>query len=598
MIWCIIFALPAIGIGQANNKANLANEYFNTGEYEKAGTLYMGLFEENEGNIFYFNRYVQCLIETNDLEKAEKIVRDEIKSSPDQLTLYITLGNIFERNGQKEKAEKEYEKSINKLTPDQNQITMVANAFLQLNKLDHAINTYQKGEELTKIPSLYTYNLAELNRRKGNVPEMIRYYLKFLNKEIRNMHSVQTNLQRYLQPADYEELQRQLYENIQKDPSDATLAEMLQWTFVTMKSYGKALRQAKALDRQFQENGARVYSVATIAFNDEDYDSAIEGYTYVTENHSKNSQYYIESKRGLLNAKKAKVISRFNYTKQDLETLEMEYRDFFNIIGKNTQSAGLMLEYAEFEALYMNNLTEAIATLEALKQYASLGPEFIAQAKLNLGDYYLMNGERWEASLLFSQVDKDFKEGNLGEYARYRNAKLSYYSGDFEWAQEQFKILKGATSKLISNDAIDMSVFILDNLGLDTTDATLKMFARADLLIFQNKFEEAITILDSVKILFPEHALEDDIIYQKASIYQKQKKYDLAIVLLETLIEKFPEEIKADDSVFELATLYEDVKADLEKAKSLYEKLFTDYSGSSFAVEAKKRYRMLRGENL
>lgn len=590
--------LPGIGFGQSNNKSNLANEYFNTGEYEKAGTLYMGLFQENEGNIFYFNRYVQCLIETNDLDKAEKIVREELKSSPDQLTLFITLGNIFERNGQKEKAEKEFEKSIDKLTPDQNQITMVANAFIQLNKLDFAINTYKKGEELTKIPSLYTYNLAELNRRKGNISEMIFYYLKYLNKETRNMHTVQTNLQRYLQPADYEELQRQLYENIQKEPSDPTFPEMLQWTFVTMKSYGKALRQAKALDRQLQENGARVYGVATIAFNDEDYDSAIEGYTYITENHSKNTQYYIESKRGLLNAKKAKVTSRFDYTKQDLETLEAEYRDFFNIIGKNTQSAGLMLEYAEFEALYMNNLSEAIATLEELKQFASLGPEFIAQAKLNLGDYYLMNGERWEASLLFSQVDKDFKEGNLGEYARYRNAKLSYYSGDFEWAQEQFKILKGATSKLISNDAIDMSVFILDNLGLDTTDATLKMFARADLLIFQNKFEEAITILDSVKILFPEHALEDDIIYQKASIYQKQKKYDQAIVLLENLTEKFPEEIKADDALFELATLYEDVKLDIEKAKILYEKLFTDYSGSSFAVEAKKRYRLLRGENM
>lgn len=590
--------LPGIGFGQSNNKSNLANEYFNTGEYEKAGTLYMGLFQENEGNIFYFNRYVQCLIETNDLDKAEKIVREELKSSPDQLTLFITLGNIFERNGQKEKAEKEFEKSIDKLTPDQNQITMVANAFIQLNKLDFAINTYKKGEELTKIPSLYTYNLAELNRRKGNISEMIYYYLKYLNKETRNMHTVQTNLQRYLQPADYEELQRQLYENIQKEPSDPTFPEMLQWTFVTMKSYGKALRQAKALDRQLQENGARVYSVATIAFNDEDYDSAIEGYTYITESHSKNTQYYIESKRGLLNAKKAKVTSRFDYTKQDLETLEAEYRDFFNIIGKNTQSAGLMLEYAEFEALYMNNLSEAIATLEELKQFASLGPEFIAQAKLNLGDYYLMNGERWEASLLFSQVDKDFKEGNLGEYARYRNAKLSYYSGDFEWAQEQFKILKGATSKLISNDAIDMSVFILDNLGLDTTDATLKMFARADLLIFQNKFEEAITILDSVKILFPEHALEDDIIYQKASIYQKQKKYDQAIVLLENLTEKFPEEIKADDALFELATLYEDVKLDIEKAKILYEKLFTDYSGSSFAVEAKKRYRLLRGENM
>src|SRR5690606_12059492 len=112
---------PSKGISQSSMKASLANEYFNTGEYEKAGQLYVSLYQENDKNIFYFNRYVQCLIETNELDKAEKVVRDELKNSQDQLTLYVALGNIFERKGQKDKAEKEFQRSIDKLTPDQNQ---------------------------------------------------------------------------------------------------------------------------------------------------------------------------------------------------------------------------------------------------------------------------------------------------------------------------------------------------------------------------------------------------------------------------------------------------------------------------------------------
>ncbi|MFZ1704115.1 MAG: tetratricopeptide repeat protein [Saprospiraceae bacterium] len=589
---------PSILRAQSVQKANLANEYFNTGEYEKAGQLYVSLFNENKSNISYFGRYVQCLVETNELETAEKAVRDEIKNSPDQLSLYVSLGNIYERSGMGEKAEKEYKKAIDKLSPDQNIINQLANSFIQLNKIELTIETYSKGEEITKIPNLYTYSLAELYRRKGDMPNMIHHYLKYLNKDIRNLHTVQSNFQRYLQTEDYKELQTQLYELIQNNPNDSTFPEMLQWTFITVKEYGKALRQAKALDRQFQENGVRVYNVSQIAMNDEDYDSAIDGFNYISQNHSKNSTYYIESRRGLLNAKKSKVVQKHVYTKEDLISLQTEYIDFFNIMGKNTQTATFMIEYAEFEALYMNDLPLAIATLEEVKLFGGLSKEIIAQSKLNLADYYLMIGDRWEASLLFSQVDKDFKEGNLGEYARYKNAKLSYYAGDFEWAQEQFKILKGATSKLISNDAIDMSVFILDNLGLDTTEATLQMFAKADLLIFQNKFSEAITILDSIKIIFPEHSLEDDVIYLKAQIYKKQKNIDLAINLLENLYEKFPEEIKADDALFELAELYEETKQNTEKAKELYEKLYNDYSGSTYAVEAKKRYRRLRGETL
>lgn len=584
--------------GQVAQKANLANEYYNTGEYEKAGELYLSLFDENNRNIFYFSRYVQCLIETNNLQTAEKVVKDEIKKSPDELNLYVALGNIFERGGQNEKAEKEFQRCVEKLTPDQNMISQLASSFTQLNKLDYAIAVYKKGEEITKINNLYTYNLAELYRRTGDVPNMITYYLRYLNKDVRNMNTVQTNLQRYLQPENYTELQTQLYELIQKNPEERTYAEMLQWTFITVKAYPKALRQAKAMDRQYEENGVRVFSVASIAMNDEDFDSAIDGFSYITQNHAKNSTYYIESRRGLLNSKKSKVLQKYDYSREDLLSLQAEYKDFFDIMGKNTQTAGLMLEYAEFEAIYMNDLPLAIQILEELRLFGGLSKENVAQAKLNLADYYLMSGDRWEASLLFSQVDKDFKEGNLGEYARYKNAKLSYFAGDFEWAQEQFKILKGATSKLISNDAIDMSVFILDNLGLDTTEVTLQMFSKADLLIFQNKFTEAIDILDSIKILFPEHALEDDVLYLKAQIYQKQKKVDLAILTLEQIAEKFPEEIKADDALFELAQLYEIAKQDVEKAKTLYEKLYTDYSGSTYAVEAKKRYRILRGETL
>lgn len=225
-------------------------------------------------------------------------------------------------------------------------------------------------------------------------------------------------------------------------------------------------------------------------------------------------------------------------------------------------------------------------------------PESVAKAKLALGDYYLMNGDRWEASLLFSQVDKDFKEGQVGEYARYRNAKLSYYAGDFQWAQEQFKILKGATSKLISNDAIDMSVFILDNLGMDTTDVTLQMFAEADLLAFQNKYNEAIHKLDSIKILFPDHSLDDDVLYTKAQIYRKLRRSDEMITMYQTIIDKYPEEIRADNALFELAEIYQTLLNEPEKAKALYEKIFVDYSASTFAAEARKRFRILRGDEL
>ncbi|MEY3422342.1 MAG: hypothetical protein RIR48_2649, partial [Bacteroidota bacterium] len=520
-----------------------------------------------------------------------------IKNTPGDVSLFVAYGNLLERQGLHDKAKIEYRKAIDKLDPDPGNISNLASSFTNLAKYDLAIETYLKGEKISNVQNLYVYNLADLYRRQGDVKNMIKYYLITAEKEPSSVN-IQTSLQRFLSEADYDELQRQLYQKIQEKATIPHYGELLQWTFTQKKEYDKALRQARALDRQFEENGTRVYNLADIAFKDKDYNTAIDAYQYIVNTHGRNTSYYLDSKRGLLNSKKAKVTETFTYTKEDLLALKAEYNSFLEEMGRNTQTAPLIQEFAEFEALYVNELDTAIMILEEMKEFGGLSPEAIARAKLALGDYYLMSGDRWEASLLFSQVDKDFKEGQVGENARYRNAKLSYYSGDFEWAQEQFKILKGATSKLISNDAIDMSVFILDNLGMDTTEVTLQMFAQADLLAFQNKYDEALQKLDSINIIFPEHSLEDDVLYTKAQIFKKLRKTNDMVTMYQTIIDKFPDDIRADNALFELAEIYETKLNEVEKAKPLYEKIFVDYSGSTFASEARKRFRILRGDEL
>ncbi|MBC7885188.1 MAG: tetratricopeptide repeat protein [Saprospiraceae bacterium] len=595
-LFLFVLSISFISVS-GQQKYKLANEYYNSGEYEKAAQLYESLYEETPGNKSYFNLYIQCLLELKNYEKTRKIIQSEIKKNPTEVSFYVTYGNLLEREGAPDKAYTEYRKAIDNLNPDPSNISNLANTFTNLAKYDLAIETYLKGEKISNVPDLYVYNLADLYRRQGDVKNMIKYYLLTAEKE-QNSINIQTSLQRFLTEEDYDELQKQLYLKIQEKPDIPHYGELLQWIFVQKKDYSKALRQAKALDRQFEENGNRVFSLADVAFKDNDFNTAIEAYQYIVDNQGRNTSYYLEAKRGLLNSKKAKVTDNYHYTKNDLQVLKQEYISFLNELGRNTQTAPMMQELADFEALYINELDTAIIILEELRRFGGLQPEMIAKAKLSLGDYYLMNGDRWEASLLFSQVDKDFKEGQWGEMARYRNAKLSYYAGDFEWAQEQFKILKGATSKLISNDAIDMSVFILDNLGLDTTEMTLQMFAQADLLAFQNKFDEALQKLDSIKIIFPEHSLDDDVLYTKAQIYNKQRKTELTIEMYQTIIEKYAEDIRADNAIFELAELYEIKLNQLEKAKGLYEKLFLDYSGSTFAVEAKKRFRILRGDEI
>ena len=293
-----------------------------------------------------------------------------------------------------------------------------------------------------------------------------------------------------------------------------------------------------------------------------------------------------------------KLVDGYAYTREELETLEGQYMFFLDEFGYNKATASIILELAELQAIYMDKLDGAIALLDDMITYPGTNPSIQARGKLALADYYLMQGDIWESTLLYSQVDKTYKEDILGHEARFRNARLAYYNGDFQWAQAQFDVLKASTSKLIANDALDLSVFIMDNLGLDTSAVALQTYADADLLVFRNQFGAAFVKMDSLLDAFPEHSLEDDILYLKANVFQKKREYESAAQLYEEIVERFPEDIRADNSLFALAEINEKFLTAPEKAKTLYENLIIDYSNSTFAVEARKRFRLLRGDNI
>jgi len=595
---CFIFCL-CLSSGLWAQESKLAQQYYSNGEYEKSAALYKKLSDKNKNNDFYFGRFVESLLNLEDYSNAEEAIKKQIKSQPKKVQLYVTYGKLFESQFMDDKAKEQYEKAIKKLPADRFIISKLANAFIRLTKYQEAMQTYEKGAELLKDENIFAYDLGDLYRRKGDNPLMIKYYLKSIENNPSKLPNLKTMMQRYLvSEEDYDELQTQLYDRIQEDDSVVEYPELLTWLFIQRKDYKNALRQVKALDARLNENGNRIFNLANIAANAKDYDSAIQAYDYLVESKGERSTYYIDSKRESLTCKRKQLVAGFDYTEEDLRALELQYQGFLEEFGKTKSTASIIVELADLEAFYLNDLDKAISLLKELIEYPGINKGTLARAKISLADFYLMKGERWEATLLYSQVDKDFKDDQLGHEARFRNAKLSYYMSDFQWAQAQFNVLKASTSKLISNDAIDLSVFITDNLGLDTTTASIQLYAEADLLTFQNRFDEAFLKLDTLRRDYADHALVDDVLYAEAKIYTKLRDYVKAEEKYNRIIRDHKEEIRADNAMFELAELYENQLNDLEKAKALYEQLFIEMSGSTYAVEARKRYRRLRGDEI
>lgn len=583
---------------QINEDEALARQYFRNEEFDKALVLYEKLFNKNPANEEYYSNYFNTLLAIKDFSKAEKLVRKQIKKLPHKTKYRVDLGKVFQAQSQSEKAEKEFDEAINLLTPDEMEINSLANSFSAIHEYDFAIKTFLKAQKLFKDEYFYAYELAVLHQATGDVEKMVSSYLDFVTVNPSQIQLVKNEIQEMMESEKkYKEFQSQMYKRVQKNPDDILFSDLLIWSFLQKKDYENAFIQTRALDKRYKMEGAKILNLAFDAKEDGEYYAAVKCYQYILDL-GKNNRYYLMAKSGILDCKRLKILDATDVSQEELLNVEKEYLAFINEYGKNGGTANTTRDLANLYAFHFHDLNKAISLLEEIINSPSVEKTLLAYCKLELGDYYLMSGDVWEPVLLYGQVDKEFRNGEIGEEARFRNTKLSYYKGEFEWAKAQANVLKASTSRLIANDALDLSIFIQENLGVDSNLAPMELFTKADLLIFQNKNDEATKILDSLQTEYPIHELGDDILFAKAKIFLNKKKYSEASMVLQKLVNEFPQDILADDALFQLAEMNEKKLNDNEKAKLYYEKIITDYIGSLFVVEARKRFRKLRGDTI
>ena len=588
-----VFAQP----GQSN--AELANQYFSTGEYDKA-VVYFEKFYDQDPFAAYLG-YSKCLMALKDFDKAEKLIRKHQKKFPQDPSIRIDLGLLYDLEGKNNDAKKVYEEAISNLKTDINQVNLLGNAFTKNQMFDYAVLTYLQGRKLLKGAYPFSFELAEAYGQLGKFNEMVNEYITMIDFNPGYLPNIQTILQNKIAndlSGNMSDLVRQsLLRSIQKYPNESKYSELLLWLFLQEKDFESAFIQAKGLDKRLAENGDRLLILGRTCLSNKDFLTAEKCFQYVVEKGSLNINY-TTARMELINAVNERVTTSGNYTQADLLRLKQDYVTTLSELGKNVATAPLIRGYAHLEAFYLFNTDTAIELLNETIELPNLKSQFKAECKLELADIYVFDGLVWDAALLYGQVDKDFKNDILGREAKFRNSRLSYYLGEFDWAKDQLNVLKAATSQLISNDALSLALLITDNTNLDTSNAAMIVYSRADLLDFQNKDSLALMVLDSLINGYPNHSLTDEAWFKKAQILKSKGRFTEALVYLQDIIDKYPDDILADDALFQLADLNENKLDDKEKAKVLYETLLTKYPGSLFVVDARKRFRTLRGDKI
>ena len=632
----------------------IANEYFLKGEKEKALSLYQVLLKNPDNIPVIHSNYLNLLLDMAKFKEAEDYVERVLRKVDDRVSFRVDLGIVYVRSGDVQKADKYFKALVKNSLPDVYRTKSISDYLASHNLTEVAIWTLQELRRSLGNPSVFTLEMANLYRMQGKRDEMVQEYLNYITQSPSNLSYVKNLLQLFLnKPAELESLERMLSDKVQEYPDSEVFSDLFIWVNLQQKNFYGAFIQARAYDRKFHKESSKTLEIAQIALNNKDYDNADRSFSYVIKEFA-NTENYLPARLGLIHAREAKVKRRLPVNRDSVRYLTKEYQSFIGRYPDNGNSYEASLNEALLHAYYLDEKDSAVEKLTNLTSHPRVPAYLKARAKLELGDIYLLKEEPWEATLLYSQVEKNQRDAPLGYEAKLRNAKLSYYSGNFRLAQEHLDILKQATTREIANDAMELSMRIKENTAFDSTGAALKEYASIELLLVQNKVDMALTRLqqfqkggkvrmsredafiqnlwpkdknamtsdeateleaflkkdrrailngkkltDSIWIDLPSagtSSIRDDVYWLEANLRMKRGEFDKSIVLLGKIIAEFGDDILADDAYFTQGDIYENYLNNKEKAMEIYRDFLDRFPGSVYSAEARKRYRTLRGD--
>ena len=581
---------------EIQTKSSLAIRYYSAKEYEKAIPLLQEVYKRTKSST-YFKYYINCLVQLERYTEAESEIQKEIKKQrTPKPEFYIHWGYILKVQDKLDEADEKYREAIDKIPNNKGQYLVAASNFLSWAEYNYAKETYLKGREELEGEQFY-YELARSYLYLRDYDKMMEEYLNLLRQDVKQLARVQSNLSSAMRLDIDNELRdkfrKQTLKRIQAEPQVIGYNRLLIWFFLQEKKFSSALRQSVALDRRTGEEAPQIVQLGNMALKNKKYDDAKKAFNYLMEKGEK-SLYYRQAYSLKIHASYLQFITEFPDDKEIGEKLANEFKQGLEFLGISPGTLNLIIENAHLLAFYLGESEAAIAILNRGLDIPRLKVQETGRLKTELADIYVYSNDPWEATLIYSQVIYYNKNNSLGDNVKLKKAKLGYYLGNFSWAKAQLDVLKASTSKLTANDAMELSLLIGNNLNLDTTAIPLKMFARADLLFFQNRDSLAMATLDSISEIYPYHTLIDNILFRKAKIEISQQNYPKAAEYLEQIVTNFSYELLADDALFMLAELYNYNLDEQEKAKDLYKEMLTQHPGSVFIDESREKYRELR----
>ncbi len=573
------------------------------GQFEKALPIIQQLYNVSPDNYQYFQALNEVYVQLKNYDASIVLLQNRINRDSLNINLYGMLGTTYYLKGNENKAFEIWDNALKKLPQTDMIYRVIANYAAERRAFDKAIQYLQKGQDISKNPVIFAYDLANLYTITMQFAQATEEYCLILNQNPNQIQYIQNKILGYLNKPDAVSKSIPVLEKY-ANSSNIDFKIILARLFAENKNYDKAYELYKEIDETRNSQGIQLFNFAQMLYNENNFSESSKIFNDIINIFPSSPIIanvrlgYAKTLEALLNAEDVNNSPGWKpfYKPEKINTSEAKkVTDAYVELTKSYPNSDVaresLLRIAEID---MNNLGDIQGSEENLQEIIknSENSKYASEAYLELAKIELLRGNLEKSESYYNSVisNKSYSQSQRNA-AGYRLARIMFCKGEFGKAKSQLSSILNNLKDDYANDALELSLLMNTS---QSDSSNLTTYADAELLAEQGKFSEAekkyaIVTADPQKFMLQNLAM-----LRQAQMELALNNYDTTIVLLENISDENEKNIYADKALYLLGKIYQFGLKNSSKAMEIYENLLAKFPNSLYLDEARAQIIKLR----
>ncbi len=603
LIFFILLSISVFSQQDLMNRYMLGQNYEQAGEYQKAKDIFEDLYQQQQNNFQFFEALNRVYLQLKEYDKSISIIEQRLEKIPADINLFGLLGKTYYLMNNEQKAFETWDEAVMKFPENPTSYRTMANYAIERRAFDKAIEYLNKGKEVSEDPRIFSFDLANIYTLTMRYKDAAREYCSIILNHPNQYSLIESRILSYINKPEALEQTISVVDEY-SDNDQVQFDYLLARLYMEKKELDKAFDIYLEIDKKQNNQGADLYNFANFTYLEKEYELASKVFKEVIERYP-NSPVISSAKLGYaktmeeaLNKKSAEKINSwkpfykpFELNSDEIENVVSAYNELTEIYPHTEIAGEALLRIGNIYLHKKNDLSEAEKYFNRLiSEYRN--SIFIFDAYKGLAEINILEDDLSKAEQNFKKI---VEAGNAPEdqknIARYELAKVNFYKGDFSEAKNYLNGIFSNLKDNMANDAIDFSLLLNTNMN---DSSNLLLYAKAEKLLEQKKFNEASTIFKEIASSQKGFVLQHRAKLKEAEIELALDNTEESVSLLVEISSGNEKNIYADKALFLLGRIYQYGLKDDNKASEMYESLLAKFPNSLYLDEAREEILKIR----